>query len=239
VRRRNTDRQLVNKWISRWARAVLRSFRISLEAHGPCADERRVYPGCGPDGVGRIFIMNHRSAVDIPVILSAVEAHVISRHDLARWPLIGSGARRIGTLFVDRTSKRSGATVLRQVALTLEAGEGVAMFPEGTAFPGDSVREFRPGAFNAARRAGAQIVPLGVAYSSDAAYFSEESFTEHVRRIASLPSLCVALEMGEPLTTAGHSAVELTEQARDSVQQLVERARARLQAANTTRPRAE
>jgi 1-acyl-sn-glycerol-3-phosphate acyltransferase len=209
----------------------MRVFGIRVYAHGPHADERKLYSGRDQHGVGRIFVMNHRSGADIPIIFTLAEAHVISRHDLAKWPLIGAGARRIGTLFVDRASRRSGATVLKQIAGALANGEGVAMFPEGTAFPGDEVREFKPGAFKAALRAGAEIVPMGIAYGDSAAYYTDKSFMGHMKRIASLPRLRAAVEMGEPIKTEGRSAIELKDAVHQQVEELVAKARQRLESA--------
>ena len=136
-------------------------------------------------------------------------------------------ARRIGTLFVDRQSRRSGASVLKAVDRALELGEGVAMFPEGTAHIGDQVHEFRTGAFNAARRAGAEIVPIGLAYGDEAAYYRKEPFMTHIKRVTGIRRLRVAVEIGNPLTLEKHSAVEVKDLARESVQQLVDRARQR------------
>lgn len=226
--RRTPRIELINKWTPRWARAMLRVFGIRVEARGPHADENRVYPCRDERGLGRIFVMNHRAAIDIPVLLALVAAHAISRHDLANWPLIGGGARRIGTLFVDRTSRRSGATVLRQIEQALAAGEGIAMFPEGTAFDGDEVHEFKPGAFKAAKRAGAEIVPLGVAYGNPAAYYSRQPFMAHIKRVGMLARLNVAVEIGEPLRVGDHAAGEIEEACRRTVQQLVLQARQRL-----------
>jgi len=228
LRRKRSLNDLVNKWLPRWSRAILRIYNLHIEAHGAYVEDGRIYPGCSPDGVGRIFVMNHRSSMDIPIVLRYFQAHVISRHDLASWPLIGRSARRVGTLFVDRSSRRSGASVLKEVARVLRVGEGVAMFPEGTAFAGDEVHEFRPGAFNAARRTGAQIVPVGIAYGDEAAYYRKEPFLTHIQRVGSLPQLRVALEIGEPLETGGRSSVEMKNLARECVQELVTRARARL-----------
>jgi len=184
-------------------------FGIEVKAYGPHIGEGRAYPGRDERGVGRIFVMNHRSGVDIPVAFTQLEAHVISRHDLAKWPLIGPGARRIGTLFVDRGSRRSGAEVLRKIAKSLEAGEGIAMFPEGTAFAGDEVRPFRPGAFTTAHRTGAQIVPLGIAYDMPEAYYGNESFMGHMKRIARMKRLRVVVEAGEPMAHDEASTIEL------------------------------
>jgi 1-acyl-sn-glycerol-3-phosphate acyltransferase len=229
VRRRTPRIDIINTWVPRWSRSLLWIFGIRVDARGPHVERGRLYPGRGANGVGRIFVMNHRSGVDIPVVFTQVEAHVISRHDLANWPLLGPGARRIGTLFVDRASRRSGAEVLRQVDDALDRGEGVAMFPEGTAFAGDEIRDFKPGAFKAAQRSGAEIVPMGIAYENPDAYYRNESFMEHMKRGASFRCLRVAVEIGEPLVIDDTSPVELKDQARQRVVELVAIARDRLE----------
>jgi 1-acyl-sn-glycerol-3-phosphate acyltransferase len=227
---RRPKRATINRWVPRWARFNLKVFGVQLEAHGPQRGTGQVYPGSEPGGVGRIFVANHRSGMDIPVLFTVAETRVISRHDLATWPLLGRAAQRVGTLFVDRNSRRSGAAVLRAVDATLQRGEGVAMFPEGTAHEGDQVHEFLPGAFNAARRAGAQIVPIGLAYSHPSAYYSGLTFLAHMTRIARLPRMQVAVEMGTPLTVGERPVVEVIRETQQQVQTLVDRARGRLDA---------
>jgi 1-acyl-sn-glycerol-3-phosphate acyltransferase len=228
VRFRRPRIELINKWIPLWAKINLWIFGVKVEMHGPYADEGRLYPGRGGNGVGRVFVANHSSGLDIPITFTVAEAHCISRHDVAKWPLIGPGARRVGTLFVDRSSLRSGASVLKEVDQALERGEGVAMFPEGTTRPGDEVHAFRSGAFNAARRAGAEVVPLGIAYGDDAAYYHNTSFLAHIKRIAVLKKLRVAVEVGQPMNPEEFSSIDMKDIARDRVQELVSRARARL-----------
>jgi 1-acyl-sn-glycerol-3-phosphate acyltransferase len=229
VRRKKPRIDLINIWVPRWAGALLWIFGIRVDVRGPLVERGRLFPGRGANGVGRIFVMNHRSGVDIPVMLSEVAAHAISRHDLANWPLIGPGSRRIGTLFVDRASRKSGAEVLKQVDDALDRGEGVGMFPEGTAFAGDEVREFRPGAFKAATRAGAEIVPMGIAYDNPDAYYRNESFMSHMQRSGSFRRLRVALEIGEPIVIGDLSPVELKERAHERVVELVAKARERIE----------
>lgn len=220
---------MINRWVPLWAGINLWIFGVDVDAQSPLVDSGKLVPGCDEKGRGRIFIANHRSGMDIPVVLTTAEAHCISRHDVANWPVIGLGARRIGTLFVDRTSRRSGAAVLKEVAHVVERGEAVAMFPEGTAHPGDEVRAFHNGAFNAARRSEAQIVPMGIAYDNDAAYFVAESFMTHIKRIAGLKRLRVAVEIGMPLSYEGLQTAEIKDLAHQSVQKLVNQARTRLQ----------
>jgi 1-acyl-sn-glycerol-3-phosphate acyltransferase len=219
---------LINRWVPRWAKVLLRVFGIRVHPHGPHIEGGGVYPSSDARGVGRIFVFNHRSGCDIPVGLAIVLAHPISRHDLATWPILGRRARRVGTLFVDRDSRRSGATVLKQIAAAIAEGEGIAMFPEGTSFPGDEVREFKPGPFTSAERTGAEVVPIGLAYGDKAAYYFKESFMTHMKRVGRLKRLEVAIEAGAPISIEGRSSMEVKDDAHAAVQDLVDRARARL-----------
>ncbi len=220
--------KIVNRWVPRWSKINLRIFGVKLTAHGALLEHHNPVSGCDSQGRGRIFIANHRSGMDIPITLALVEGRCISRHDVADWPLLGRGAQRVGTLFVDRESRRSGAAVLKEVAHLVENSQGVTMFPEGTSHAGDEVREFHTGAFNAARRSQAQLVPIGIAYGDEAAYYVDDSFLDHVKRLAMLPNLRVAVEIGEPIEFGDSTAIEVTQFAHDRVQELVHRARARL-----------
>jgi 1-acyl-sn-glycerol-3-phosphate acyltransferase len=223
-----TDDELLDKWVPRWARSLLGIFAVHLRAAGPHVAGGGSYPGRGDSGVGRVFVCNHRSGLDIPITFALAEARLVSRHDLARWPFIGLGARRIGTLFVDRASLRSGATVLKEMVRTLRRGSGVAIYPEGTAFAGDEVRPFRPGAFQAALRTGAEIVPLGLAYRDDAAYFGDEGFLDHMQRVTGRARIDVAVVAGDPIASNGLGMDELRDRTRARVQELVTEARSLL-----------
>ena len=169
--------------------------------------------------------MNHRSMFDIFVNLAFVEANIVSRADLSRWPVIGLAARRVGTLFVDRTSKRSGAAVIHATAGAIEAGRAVMLYPEGTTYSGDEVRPFRAGAFLAAQRTGAEIVPVGIAYEGANSSFLDETFTAHLMRVSSARRTRVGLVIGEAIP-GPHPDVEATRAlAQERVQALVHRAR--------------
>ncbi len=227
---RNSPRiDRINTWVPRWAKINLWIFGVVVQRNGPHLEEGQLYPRCAENGVGRIFVANHSSGLDIPIMFVVAEAHCISRHDVADWPLIGAGAKRVGTLFVDRRNRKSGASVLKKVEKVLADGEAVAMFPEGTVSPGDEVQRFRNGAFNAARRAKAEIVPLGIAYGDDAAYYGKEKFMVHIKEVASLKRLHVAVEAGAPISQSEHSSMQVKDQAHDQVQELVNRARGRLE----------
>lgn len=219
---------LVRLWQRRYGRGLLRIWGVDVAAEGPGLSPGEPVPGVDARGLGRLFVMNHRAALDIFVSLSFAEATLVSRADLAGWPVIGTAARRVGTLFVDRGSKQSGAAVINAMVAALERGQGVMVYPEGTTFAGDEVRPFQSGAFLAAVRAGAEVVPLGLAYEGEDIAFGDEEFSTHMKRVGRRKRIRAALQVGAPLPSAGRSTEELRDAARGRVQELVNEARARL-----------
>jgi lyso-ornithine lipid O-acyltransferase len=207
-------------WVRRWARALLDLFAIEVVVRG------RVPPPTRKGEPGRLIVANHRSAIDIGVLLATFGGTMLSRADLADWPIVGPAARAVGTVFVDRTNARSGAEAIRTIERHLADGETIAIFPEGTTFEGDDVRPFHGGAFVAAARAKASILPVGLAYpTGSGAAFINETFMAHLARMAKSKATRMALVVGDPFAAASRRAADLTAQARADVGALVVAAR--------------
>jgi lyso-ornithine lipid O-acyltransferase len=217
-------------WMQRYGKSLLKLYGVDASARGPFVSTGIRYPGTDERGLGRVFVMNHRSMFDIFLTLAFVEATIVSRADLSRWPVIGLAARRVNTLFVDRSDKQSGAAVINAMCTAIERGRAVMVYPEGTTYAGDEVRPFRAGAFHAAQRTGAEIVPVGLAYGGSDASFTNESFVQHLKRVASTPKTRVAIEVGDPIPPPVTDVQAVREEARSRVQQLVDHARAALSA---------
>jgi 1-acyl-sn-glycerol-3-phosphate acyltransferase len=154
---------------------------------------------------------------------------MVSRADIAKWPVIGPAARAAGTVFVDRSSAKSGAATIRALERALVDGHTIGIFPEGTTFDGDDVRPFHGGAFVAASRAGAEILPVGLAYpQSSGAAFVDETFTRHLARMAKSDATRMVIAVGKPFVAErGSKAAKLVDRARSDVSSLVARARAK------------
>jgi 1-acyl-sn-glycerol-3-phosphate acyltransferase len=214
-------RALRDKWVARWADALLRLFAVTVEVEG---DAR-----CEPSR-GRVVVANHRSTIDIAVLLRAFGGCVISRADLSGWPIIGQAARAVGTLFVDRADAASGASAVREMRARLDAKETIIVFAEGTTFSDDVVRPFHAGAFLAALHSEAEIVPVGLAYErGSGAAFVNETFPQHLARMAAADPTRVAVCVGEPFDVPPKArAAALRDRAQADVQKLVDRARARV-----------
>jgi 1-acyl-sn-glycerol-3-phosphate acyltransferase len=211
------------RWVGAWSGALLGMFGVRAVVQGELP---------APDGGGLLVVSNHRSTADILLLLRAFGGHMVSRADLAGWPLVGPAARAVGTLFVDRSNAASGATAVRTIRTRLVAGSTVIVFPEGTTFPDDEVRPFHAGAFVAAARSYARVVPVGIAYQrGSGAAFVNESFTAHLARMAAAAPSRVGVCIGEPIAAARAKASELRDGAHLEVQRLVNAARERVESA--------
>src|SRR5580704_7314494 len=123
------------RWMQRYGLGLLRLYGLEVTAAGAHVEAPGGrYPARDAAGRGRLFVMNHRSMLDVFVNLAFLEANIVSRADLSGWPVIGLAARRVGTLFVDRSSKQSGAAVVNAMCGAIERGRGVMVYPEGTTF---------------------------------------------------------------------------------------------------------
>lgn len=154
---------------------------------------------------------------------------MVSRADLASWPVVGAAARAVGTVFVDRSSAKSGAATIRSIQKHLEDGQTINLFPEGTTFDGDEVRPFHGGAFVSAVRAEAEILPVGLAYPrASGAAFVNETFPAHLARMAKSGPTRMVVAVGTPFVARkSERAADVTKRARAEVQAMVTRARDR------------
>lgn len=202
-----------------WARDMLRVFKFQQSwASSP--------PLLPPSEGGRLVVANHRSPIDIILLLQHFGGCVVSHAAVADWPVLGRAAREAETIFVDREDTRSGVAAIREMRQRLSDGRTVIVFPEGTTYPGDEVRPMLGGAFAAARGLAVEIVPVGIAYQPGAEFY-KESFAQHVARVAARSATPVALCAGDPRPMAGPRAA-LTNSLRLEVQDLVDTARQHL-----------
>jgi lyso-ornithine lipid O-acyltransferase len=208
---------LLARYRDRFTHGVLRLFGTELLVHGSLDREG-----------GALVVANHQSALDIGVMLSVFRGLLVSRHDVAEWPLLGRMAKHGNTIFVDRDDRRSGAAALREIRRRVKERKVVVAFPEGGTFPGDDVHEFHPGTFAAVGSIDVPIVPVGLAYEPAVPY-AKESFAQHMSKVAARAETRIAVEIGEPLPK-GLDARASAAAARSEVEALVLRARTALNA---------
>jgi 1-acyl-sn-glycerol-3-phosphate acyltransferase len=157
------------------------------------------FTGERPRGL-RLLVSNHRSYMDIPVLMSAAPAIFLAKEEIGAWPLVGSVAAMARTIFVDRDSRSSRKRALAAIRQTLVAGTPVALFPEGTTTRGPGILPFRPGSFWLASELGLPVVPVAISYADPAnAWIDDDPFVGHFVRQLSAPTVDIRVGFGPPL----------------------------------------
>lgn len=186
-------------------------------------DPHRVLSGEPPRG--RLIVSNHRTGLDIGVLVSMFDGIFLSRADVKDWKVLGPLSVHAQTIFVDRDSGSSGARAIREIRRRLKEGLTVMVFPEGGTFGGDEVRAFHAGTFAAARGLDVDIIPVGFAYDHGIEWVNQ-TFAEHLEVLTSRPQTDVCVEIGAPV----RATKDTRGMARDlhrEVQRLVRSARRR------------
>jgi len=142
-------------WCARtWAWLILRTTGVKVDVEGL----DRLTPGRT-----YIFVSNHQSIYDIPVIFSSLpyQLRIIAKRSLGRIPFLGWHLRRTGHMLVDRTSSDQLAVFGWASRLT-SGGLSLIVFPEGTRSLDGKVARFKGGSFYLALEAGIPVVPVSI-----------------------------------------------------------------------------
>ena len=193
IRRRPVDR-------SPWARLCFNLARRSLGI--------RVTRTGMPADAPVMFVSNHVSWADIPVLGGIAPLRFLSKAEVGRWPGIGWLAKQAGTLFIQRGTGQSDQR-RRCLSQALLGGESVLVFPEATTSSGESVLPFHGKLLTAAVDADTAIQPISLCYLRDgqpceiAPFIGDDDFREHLVRMLSLPAVEVAVTFHAPVHFAG------------------------------------
>jgi 1-acyl-sn-glycerol-3-phosphate acyltransferase len=110
-----------------------------------------------------IFVSNHQSIYDIPIIFASLpfQVRIIAKASLGSFPFLGWHLRRTGHLLVDRR-RPDRAGILRRWRGLVSNGLSLIIFPEGTRSADGTVGRFRAGSFMLAIEAGLSVVPVSI-----------------------------------------------------------------------------
>jgi 1-acyl-sn-glycerol-3-phosphate acyltransferase len=134
----------------------------------------------------------------------------IMKEELLRIPAFGWGLRLLKPIAIDRGNPReSMRQMLDQGELRIKDGLSVLVFPEGTRSQGKQPKYARGGAALAIR-AGVPIVPV--------AHNASAHWPPH--RFCKIPGI-IDVHVGKPIPVQDSNSRELTEQARDWIEEVV------------------
>ncbi|MBU6164833.1 MAG: 1-acyl-sn-glycerol-3-phosphate acyltransferase [Alphaproteobacteria bacterium] len=136
-------------------RGLSRSLGLVIHTHG-----RPAAPG------PVLFVANHLSWVDIPVLGARIKASFVAKSEVRGWGPVGWLASFAHTVYVARERRQSTAAQKDELAERLRAGGSIILFPEGTNSDGQSVWPFKSSLFAVvADVPGLRIQPVTLAYT--------------------------------------------------------------------------
>jgi 1-acyl-sn-glycerol-3-phosphate acyltransferase len=113
-------------------------------------------------------VANDVSWLDVLVLLAAGPVLPVADADVARWPFIGSLARRSGTIFIDRNRPSGLSNEVERIAAAMRRGHRVLVFPAAHGPRESAANPFRRAAFQAAVDAAVVVSPVAVTYCGSA-----------------------------------------------------------------------
>lgn len=145
-----------------WSKYTIKTIGIELEVKGlenipeePC-----------------VFIGNHTSILDIPIMFYTIDRMVgfIAKKEILKVPVLGTWLEKGHCIPLDRENPREAIKTINYGVELLKKGYSLAIFPEGTRSKDGELGEFKKGSLKLATKSKAPIVPIAI----DRAYTSFE-----------------------------------------------------------------
>ena len=213
----------------RFHRGAIRRWSAMLVAVCGIAVRVREHPGAQPLHTlapGSFLVSNHISWMDIFIVDSRCPVSFVAKAEIADWPLVGTLVARTHNLFIERGRRHAVHRMIERLVQALGTGARVAVFPEGTTSDGRRLLPFHANLVEAAVRAGAPVVPLGLRYSEPDGshataieYIGETTFVQSLMRIMARPRVVCELHLFAPIHDASLTRHDIVERARATLAQ--------------------
>jgi len=191
------------KIISWWAQRATKIINLNITTLGPQTQQPH------------FFVANHISFLDIIVLASITPVTFLAKSSVKSWPIIGYITNSIGTIFIQRESKKGVYNAVKLLTNTLIHNHSLLVFPEGTTSIGSAVEKFNSSLFQAAIDAGNPIQPIALRYSNKGninkivAFVDDDRFINRLFTILSEKRTEVILSYCSRLETVDKSRQEL------------------------------
>ncbi|MFR9512084.1 MAG: lysophospholipid acyltransferase family protein [Rikenellaceae bacterium] len=109
-----------------------------------------------------VVVINHQNMMDIPTLyMLSFHFRWVSKQEVFRIPFFGQYLLIHGDIAIQRGNpKVAMRKVVEDGSKWLSRGVSVAIFPEGTRSKDGEIHRFKAGAFNLAKEAGVEILPI-------------------------------------------------------------------------------
>ncbi len=200
-----------------WSAKMLACIGIELRVTG-----KAMVPG------PLLLVANHISWLDITSLHAARFCRFVSKADIKQWPLIGRLATGVGTLFIERESRRDAMRVVHHMTDSLRQGDVIGVFPEGTTSDGTSLLPFHANLLQAAIVAEVPVQPVAITFidastgqrSAAPCYVDDDTLMGSIWRTLCASGIVVVITFGEPQRAEGRDRREWAHALREVVSAL-------------------
>ena len=143
------------KWLSK---LVLRSLDVKLNV--VYKDKKSIDDLEREKGI--IYVCNHQSNLDIPVLVSALHMDVgfVAKKEMKSWPFFSIWMKKSRCVFLNRENPREGIKDIKKAVKLIKEGYPIVIFPEGERTLTGEILNFKKGSFKLATETNGVIVPL-------------------------------------------------------------------------------
>lgn len=140
---------------AKWSAHLLRNTGSQIDLTGT-----EHIPATGPV----VIVSNHQSYFDIPLMVSQIPLPMgfVAKQELKKYPVIHRWMDLIECSYIDRNDIRQSLRAIQKAQKSLETGQSMVIFPEGTRSRRREISAFKPGSLKLAQKAGVPILPVTV-----------------------------------------------------------------------------
>ena len=201
---REPPREKLPRYIQTFCRKIAGSFGVEVVQVEPV-----------PQHHG-LWVSNHISWMDIPVVGTVSPAFFLSKAEIGDWPIFGKLVHAAGTVFIKRGSG-DVESVTAQITSFLNEGFSVIFFPEATTTDGKKIKRIHGTLLQAAIDANVPIQPLVLCYankdgtlSDELPYYGKLTMKDSIKRVLDSRHVGAYVLPLEPLDPNGYNKSELT-----------------------------
>lgn len=172
-----------------------------------------------------LIVSNHISWLDILVIHAARYCRFVSKSDIRGWPIIGALATGAGTLYIQRASRKDALRMVQDMALAMQEGDVVAVFPEGTTSDGRELLPFHANLIQSAIAAQVPVQPMSLkfvdarsgALTLAPCYIGDDTLVGSIWRTLTAGPITAVVHFGEPQHAQGRDRRRWAQDLRETV----------------------
>lgn len=156
-----------------------------------------------------LVVANHVSWLDIFVLCTLFPSSFIAMKEIESWPVLGRIISNVGTVFIDRSSRKDIEPINTAISEVLDSGANVCFFPEARTSLGNNVLPLKAALFQAAINSSCAVQAVALRYydahgRTEAVSFAPVNLIRSLWQVVSEPQITVKADCAAPVPPQQH-----------------------------------